>query len=109
METKKEKMHPIYKMLIILFIIFIAFYISLESGYYPSKIKKDTVLTNKEISKFENEVKEGNIINEKGYINEKENYSNFVTKTGNLLTKSVGKILVEVSNGIKEVFKYLFW
>lgn len=108
MENSKEKMHPFFKLLIILFIIFIAFYIALESGYYPSKIRKDTILTNKELNKFEKDIKDGNIISEEGYLKKEDDYSNFVTKTGNALTYSVGKVLVSTSKGFKDIFKYLF-
>ena len=108
MEDKKEKMHPFFKLLIVLFIVFIAFYIALESGYYPSKVRKDTILTNSEINKFEKEVKNGSEISINGYKESPINYSNFITKTGNSLTYSIGKILVEGSKGVKGVFKYLF-
>ena len=108
METDKEKMHPFFKLLIILFIIFIAFYIALESGYYPSKIKKDTILTNNEINKFEKKLNNGHVIKSDGYIKKEDDYSNFITKTGNALTYSIGKVLVEGSKGVKDIFKYLF-
>lgn len=108
MEDKKEKMHPFFKLLIVLFIVFIAFYIALESGYYPSKVRKDTILTNSEINKFEKEVKNGSEISINGYKESPINYSNIITKTGNSLTYSIGKILVEGSKGVKGVFKYLF-
>lgn len=109
METKKEKMNPFFKVLIVLFIIFIAFYIALESGYYPSRIQKNTIMTNKEINKFEKDIDNGVVLDSNGYINENIDYSNFVTKAGNSLTYSVGKILVEGTKGVKDVFKYLFW
>lgn len=108
MENNKEKMHPFFKLLIVLFIIFIAFYIALESGYYPSKIRKDTILTNKELNKFEKDLENNVVIKEEGYVKKDTNYSNFVTKTGNALTYSLGKVLVEGSKGVKDVFKYLF-
>lgn len=109
MENNKEKTNPFFKLLIVLFIIFIAFYIALESGYYPSKIRKEAMLTNDEIIKFEKDVKSGAVIKEEGYLEKDIDYSNFVTKTGNKLTYSIGKILVEGSKGVKDIFKYLFW
>ena len=108
MEYEKEKMHPFFKILIILFITFIGFYIALQSGYYPSKIKKDTILTNNEINKFEDDLNNGLVIKEEGYIKKEDDYSNIVTKTGNVLTYSIGKVLVEGSNSVKDIFKYLF-
>ena len=46
MEDKKEKMHPFFKLLFVLFLIFISLFIALESGYYPSRVEKKTILTN---------------------------------------------------------------
>lgn len=108
MENNREKMNPFFKILIALFLVFIAFYIALESGYYPSKIRKDTMLTNKELNKFENDIDKGVAINANGYMGEDVNYSNVVTKAGNALTYSIGKVFEEGSKGIKDIFKYLF-
>ncbi len=108
MESSKERMHPFFKLLIILFIIFIGFYIALESGYYPSKIRKDTILTNKELRNFEKDANSGVAIKDEGYINKSIDYSNFVTKAGNSLTYTFGKVLIEGSKGVKDIFKYLF-
>ena len=66
MEDEKEKMNPFFKVLIALFIIFIGFYIALESGYYPSRVEKRTILTNKNIESFENDIKEGRKISTEG-------------------------------------------
>lgn len=109
METEKEKMNPFFKILIVLFIVFIAFYIALESGYYPSRIEKKTVLTSKNIESFENNIKRGNEINPEGYIKKEENYSNFVTKAGTSLTYLFGKIIDEGSKGVTKTIKMLFW
>lgn len=89
--------------------IFIAFYISLESGYYPSRIKKKTIMTNNEITSFEESIKKGNEISSNGYLEEEKDYSNFVTKAGNGLTYAVGKFIEEGIKGVNEVVKVLFW
>lgn len=110
MEDKKEKMHPFFKLLIILFFIFFAFYISLVSGYYPSRVQKKALVTNEKLQAFENDLnKDDNVIKKTGYIEEDINYSNFVTKTGSALTNTLGKIIDKTSKGIKDVFKLLFW
>lgn len=109
METEKEKMNPFFKILIALFIIFIAFYIALESGYYPSRIEKKTILTNKSIESFEQDLKKGNEISTSGYIEEEKDYSNFVTKAGTGLTYLFGKIIDEGSKGVSKTIKVLFW
>ena len=59
---------------------------------------------------FESDIKDTNkIITNNGYINKDEDYSNFMTKTGNALTYTVGKLIDEGSKGVKEVIKILFW
>ena len=109
MESKKEKMHPFFKLLIILFIIFIAFYIALQSGYYPSRVQKKAIITKENIDKFNMDVKNNKEIVAGSYVKDDVDYSNFVTKAGNSLTYSFGKILEESAKGIKKTIKILFW
>ena len=109
MENEKEKLNPFFKVLIALFIVFIAFYIALESGYYPSRVEKNTILTNKNIYEFENDLKSGNIIKNEGYIEKEEDYSNFVTKTGTNLTYLFGKVIEKGTKGVSKTIKVLFW
>lgn len=109
MDNDKEKMNPFFKILIALFIIFIAFYIALESGYYPSRVEKKTILTNKNIYVFENDLKDGKEIKKEGYIEKEEDYSNFVTKVGTNLTYLFGKVIEEGSKGVSKTIKVLFW
>ena len=109
MDNEKEKMNPFFKILIALFIVFIAFYIALESGYYPSRVEKRTIITSKNIEKFENDIKSGKEIKEAGYIKKEEDYSNFVTKTGTTLTYIFGKFIEEGSKGVSKTIRVLFW
>ena len=108
MENEKEKMNPFFKVLIALFIIFIALYIALESGYYPSRVQKKTILISNDIKDFEKNLKNGTEIKSEGYVKE-EDYSNFVTKTGTGLTNVFGKFIEEGTKGIGKAFKVLFW
>jgi hypothetical protein len=109
MDNKKEKMHPFFKILIVLFLIFIAFYIALQSGYYPTRVQKRAMLTKNNIDKFNDDVKNNKELTPGSYIEDDIDYSNFVTKAGNSLTYSLGKVLVEGSEGIKKTIKILFW
>lgn len=108
MENNKKKMHPFFKILIILFFTFLCFYVALESGYYPSKVRKNAILTNNEINKFENDLDNNKVINKNGYIENNVDYSNTITKVGNTLTKSMGKLIEKSTNGVSYVFKTLF-
>ena len=109
MDYEKEKMHPFFKLLIILFIIFIGFYIALQSGYYPTRIEKKTIITNKEIENFEDVLKSGEKVSVSGYLDDDVNYSNFVTKAGNGLTITMGKVIEEGIKGVSHAMKVLFW
>ena len=109
MEYKKEKMHPFFKLMIILFLIFIAFYISLQSGYYPSRVQKRTLLTQESVNRFNSDIKNNQEIIAGSYINDDIDYSNFVTKAGNGLTYSLGKIIEKSIKGVKGTIKILFW
>ena len=108
MEYKKEKMHPFFKLIIILFIIFLGYFIALESGYYPSFTTKKTIQTENQMKVFEDGISKGDIVKNDGYIEKDDDYSNFVTKTGNALTFSLGKMITGGMKGIKEVSKILF-
>ena len=108
MEYKKEKMHPFFKLMIILFLIFIAFYISLQSGYYPSRVQKRTLLTQESVNRFNSDIKNNQEIIAGSYTNEDIDYSNFVTKAGNGLTYSLGKIIEKSIKGVKGTIKILF-
>lgn len=109
MEDKKNRKNPFLKIFIILFFIFVCLYISLQSGYYPSRLTTKTILTNEKKIAFENDLKKGKPIPQNGYLEKEVNYSNFVTKTGNFLTKNLSKIIINGANGVKSIAKYLFW
>jgi len=106
---EKEKKNPFFRILFILFLVFIAFYIALESGYYPNQISKKTLKTNEEVQKFEVKIKNRETIKKSGYIEKDVNYSNALTKTGNALTYSFGKVIFEGVKGVKKTAKILFW
>lgn len=109
MDNEKKKTNPFIKIIYILFFVFIAFYIALESGYYPSRIEKKTIYTQNMINEFENDIKNGELIDKQGYLKKDEDYSNFVTKTGNSLTFILGKVIKESITGIEKTAKLLFW
>jgi len=106
---EKNKTNPFFKILFILFLLFISFYIAHESGYYPKEVSKKTIKTDNEIKKFESSIKNRKLIKTSGYIKKDENYSNVVTKAGNALTYSFGKVIFEGVKGVKKTAKILFW
>ncbi len=78
--------------LLILFLIFIALYISESTGYYDYGAYKKTLLTKEQIKKFEQDVKEGKDVSVKDYVGDLEkNYNNKLSNTGLTLSKNIEK------------------
>ena len=93
---KKDK---IFKLIIgILFITYIICFIISESGYYEYKMKERTILSNEQIKKFEEDVKNNINVDINDYtIPEYIDYTNKFTKgvnsTSNLIKKYFKKIV----------------
>ena len=70
--------------MIFLFVIFLTIYISYGSGYYEYELHKKVELTNEQILKFENDIKNNVDIDLNEYLNNKHNdYSNSFSKISN--------------------------
>ena len=105
MEETKEKMHPVIKVLIFLFIAFLIMYLSKETGYYEYKTYTKTKLTEEAMKKFEKDVSDGKNVNIKDYlIDEHIDYSNVFSKTGYFISSGVESIM---NDGIKKTLKVL--
>ena len=77
--------------------IFIFSYVVEKSGYYEYNLQNKKNLTEKEIKKFEQDVKDGKNIDIKEYMhNDTNNYSNELTKT-------TSNISIKLNNYIKLV------
>lgn len=106
----KKKPNIFLRILTILFFIFIALYIAIESGYYETKLQKQVSLTNEQIKAFEEDIKNNEIINIDSYLNEKEtDYSNSISRLGNNLTNTISKSIVKVLESAFDIVKTLFW
>lgn len=65
---KENKIWLSFKRIIIfLFILFLINYFSVKSGYYESKIRENTIITEEKIKEFEEDVKNGNYVDLKDY------------------------------------------
>lgn len=90
------------KCFIFLFIIFITIYIFYSSGYSDYKLHKRVELTNEQIEKFENDIKNNNYIDVNNYVeNTKQDYSNKFSKIALSFSNFTSKYVKE---GIKGVF-----
>ena len=82
--NKKKKNNYFFKILSVLFFIYLALLIAYESGYYETKASNRATLTKEAMEKFEEDVKNGEMVDIKDYLQEEKiDYSNKVTKMGN--------------------------
>ena len=87
---KIEKEKVFRNIIIILFVIFIALYISQSSGYYEYEQYKKVALTNEQIKQFEEDIKKGKNIDLKDYAGEtKKEYGNKISNAGLKLSQKI--------------------
>lgn len=90
--------------------IFFILYIMLENGYYETKLSKQVTLTEENIRKFEADVRNNKIVDIDNYkIEEEKNYSNKISRLGQKVTDSVGKVIIEGTSKLVDILKSLFW
>jgi len=108
MKKKKPSRH-FFRVLGILFFVFIVLYISIECGYYETKLSKKSTLTKENIAKFEQDVKSGKAVDINNYtIDENIDYSNNVTKIGNAVSESLNTVMTEGLGTAVNLIKKLF-
>lgn len=77
-----------------LFIIFIALFISQANGYYEYNAYKKVALTNEQIKEFESDLKAGKKIDIKDYVeNTKKEYGNNISDTGLSVSLKIEKYI----------------
>ncbi|MEG0794768.1 MAG: hypothetical protein RSG95_03120, partial [Bacilli bacterium] len=105
----KKKHNLFFKILFVLFVVFIGLFIASESGYYEAKVSQKVLLTDKSIKKFEEDVLNGESVDINTYIlKENKDYANNFTKLGDKFTESVEIFITDGFGGIIDVFKTLF-
>lgn len=87
------KVNKIFKnIIIVLFIIFIALFISQSNGFYEYQEYKRVALTNEQIKEFESDLKAGKKIDLKNYVDKtKKEYGNSVSNMGLSVSKKIEK------------------
>lgn len=79
---------------IILFVIFIALFLSQSNGYYEYSEYKKVALTNEQIKEFENDLKAGKKIDIKDYVsNTKKEYGNTISNAGLTVSLQIEKYI----------------
>ena len=88
-----------------LFIVFVAFIIAYNSGYYEANISRKSKITEEKLQEFEQDVKDGKEIDVKNYIeNDYVDYSSSMSKLGNKLSSSIDSFM---DSGFNDFFKLL--
>ena len=106
----KKKPNLFLRLLFCLFIVFIVSYIITKTGYYENKLYEKTVLTDKKIKEFENDIKSGKVISlDNYYVEEKKDYSSFLSTTGRKLSNTLSNGMVNFFTQFGKVMKKLFW
>ena len=89
----------------LLFISFLVLYFSQASGYYDELNNRKTELTKEQIKRFEEDVKNGKMVDIKDYMKENtKNYSNRFSSFGLFTSKLMGDTFKWSINGIFEKF-----
>ena len=106
----KKKPNWFLRIVFILFLFFMAMYISSVSGYQERKRHEKVLLTEDAIKEFENDILAGKEVDVKTYIdNDTKDYSNFLTKTGDNITGTIEAFLTDGLSGVWDAVKVLFW
>lgn len=103
---KKSKNNKILKIIFSLFFIsFLIIYFSELTGYYEYQNNQKTALTEEQIKKFEEDVKNGIEVDINDYtIIKPKKYNNSLSKLASKLSDGISKI---VNNGVEYAFKYI--
>lgn len=106
---KENKYHLFWRVLFILFIVYVALFISVENGYYERQNAKTTVLTEEKIKEFEQDIKDNKKVDIKDYLEEEhKDYSSPASKFAVKLSNGIEKIMTKGIGSTISVLKELF-
>ena len=101
---KKKRNYFIY-ILVSLFIVFSAYMVAYNSGYYEANISRKSKITEEKLQEFEKDVKDGKEIDIKDYVeNDYVDYSSSLSKLGNKLSSSIDTFM---DTGLSDFFEFL--
>lgn len=105
-EEKQKLSNKIsWRILFILFLMFLTLYISQASGYYEYEVSRKTSFTEEQIKRFEQDVKDGKEIDIESYIEHtNKNYQNKLSNSALNISEAISKY---VKIGIEKVFNVL--
>ena len=90
-------------------IVFFCSYFIERTGYYEYKLQNRRILTEEEMQKFENDIKEGKEVDINDYLsNTNIDYSNNLTKTTSNISLKLNKYLKNILVNGLDIFDVLF-
>lgn len=107
MKDKKNKLcNNIFKItLIVMFAIFLTMFVSNKYGYYEYKKSRQVTLTQEQIKKFEEDVKNGKNVELENYLQDTtKNYQTSLSQLGLNVSNSLAGV---VKKGIDGFFGYI--
>lgn len=103
------KKNPFFKILLVFFLIFMALYIALESGYYDIKMGRKATITEEKLQEFESDVKDGKEVDLKDYLTDDYvDYSSSVSRFGSKIGSSFDKLMDGGIDGFLNLLGSLF-
>ena len=102
---EKKKKNYFWFILISLFLVFSAYMVAYNSGYYEANISRKSKITEEKLQEFEKDVHDGKEIDIKDYIeNDYIDYSSSLSKLGNRLSSSIDTFM---DSGLSDFFEFL--
>ena len=99
---KKKKFNYFWFILTILFLIYMGYYISYESGYYEANVSRKSKITQEKMNEFESDVKSGKEVDLKEYMqSDYTNYSSMLSNVGSTISSKVDMFM---GNGFVDIF-----
>ncbi len=102
---EKKKKNYFWFILSTLFIIFVAYMVAYNSGYYEANMSRKSKITEEKLQEFEQDVKDGKEIDIKDYVeNDFVDYSSSFSKLGNKFSSSIDTFM---DSGLSDFFEFL--
>lgn len=97
-----------FRILGVFFAMYLVLLVAQKTGYYEKMVRDRTEMTEDKIKEFESDLANGEIIDLKDYLPEKEDYSNAFTKGANFISDKIGNILDSKADNVWDFIKSLF-
>ena len=105
----KKKNNIVLKILGLLFLIYISLFIANLSGYYESKIREKTIITEEGIKEFESKIQNGESVDVTSFLkNEREDYSSKMSTLGDNFSSNIEGFIAKSMEFVSNIIKSLF-